>query len=100
MMVGFHYNHEILILEPLSLYGEGNYALTDVKDVDVTDAFLGLNHRIKLCQNEETYQECMKKEYIKKGLELCGCTPFKLRDYTKKVIQESTSICNILAPEQ
>ena len=30
----------------------------------------------------------MKKEYLKKGFELCGCTPFKFRDYTKKVIQE------------
>ena len=71
--------------EPLILYGEGDYALTDVKKVVVTKAFMNLDEGIKNCQNIETYKDCLAKEYIIMGLEMCNCTPFELRNYSKSV---------------
>ena len=71
--------------EPLSLFGEGNYALTDVKEIVGTEAFLSLDEGIKLCQDFETYQDCMTKEYIKNGVEKCSCTPYELRNFSKTV---------------
>ena len=73
--------------EPLILYGKGDYALTAVQEIDVTEDFLNLNKQGTHhdCQNVETYQECQSKEYIKMGLEKCNCTLYALRDFSKKV---------------
>ena len=67
------------------LYGEGNYALTDIKEIDVTKPFMNLNNRLKLCQDTETQADCRSREYKRKGAVECGCTPFSIRDFTKQV---------------
>ena len=72
-------------IEPLILLGEGNYALTAIKEIDTTEAFLNLDEEIKNCQNVETYQKCQVREYINMGLEKCNCTPYELRNFSKKV---------------
>ena len=69
----------------MKLFGEGNYALSAIKEVDVTDAFLGLDEEDKLCQNVETFLECQANEFIKIGLEKCNCTPYEIRDFSKTV---------------
>ena len=74
-----------LIKEPLLLFGEGNYALTAIKEIDMTEAFMNLDEETRNCQNVETYQECQAKEYIKMGLEKCNCTPYVMRDFSMKV---------------
>ena len=74
-----------IIKELLTRFGEGNYALTDIKEVDTTEAFLKLDEEIKDCQNVETYQECQTRDYIKMGLEKCNCTPYELRNVSKYV---------------
>ena len=71
--------------EPLILYGEGDYALTDIKEVKVTKSFLRLNEIIQQCQDEETLEDCQAKEYLKIGKEKCSCTPFEFRDFSKEV---------------
>jgi hypothetical protein len=71
--------------EPLILFGEGNYALTAVKEIDGTEEFLGLDEEIKRCQDRESFQECQAREYIKNGLEKCKCTPYEMRNYSKTV---------------
>ena len=71
------------VKEPLSLADEGNYALTAVKDIDVTEIFLGLDEKQKHCQNEETAEDCWMKIYFKEGFEKCKCTPYGLRTYSK-----------------
>ena len=71
--------------EPLILFGEGNYALTAVKEIDGTEEFLRLDEGIKHCQNRETFQECQAKEYIKDGLVKCKCTPYEMRNYSQTV---------------
>ena len=73
------------ITEPLILFGEGNYALTDIKQIETTDAFHSVDEEIKNCQNMETTQECEAREFIKLGLDRCHCTPYHLRNFTKDV---------------
>jgi hypothetical protein len=45
------------------LEGEGNYALTSVKEIDGTEAFLALDDDIKLCQNKELLADCSSREF-------------------------------------
>ena len=78
----------LLNIEPLIRYGEGNYALTAIREIDTTAAFLSLGEDIIDCQNMETYQECQARDYIKMGLEQCKCTPYQLRNFSKKVIKD------------
>ena len=46
------------------MYGEGNYALTAVKEVSVTQSFLGLKEEDKKCQNLESLEDCSTKSYV------------------------------------
>ena len=71
------------VKEPHSLSGEGNYALTAVKEIYGTDAFLGLDEKTKLCQIEETLEDCWMKSYFKEGSDKCKCTPYGMRNYSK-----------------
>ena len=81
------------VKEPLSLSGEGNYALTAVKEIAVTEAFLGLDEKDKKCQSEETPEDCWMKNYLKEGLNNCKCTPYGLRNYSKvEVIKKYINI--------
>ena len=73
------------VLEPLLLFGEGTYALTSVKEMTGTDSFLELDEKIKLCQTRETVEDCLAKDFLKKGLAKCKCITFRLRNYTKEV---------------
>ena len=65
-------------LEPLKLYGEGNYALTSVKEVKVTSSFLSMSEEKRNCQNEERYEDCATREYLKRVKEICSCIPENL----------------------
>ena len=79
------YNDILLhfIKEPLSLSGEGTYALSVVKEIDVTEAFLNLDEKTKMCQNEETVEDCWMKNHFKEGIKKCKCIPYGLRNYSK-----------------
>ena len=46
------------------MYGEGNYALTAVKEVSVTKSFLGLSSEDKKCQNLESLEDCSTRSYL------------------------------------
>ena len=65
-------------LEPLKLYGVGNYALTSVKEVKVTSSFLSMSAEKRNCQNEERYEDCATEEYLKRVKEICSCIPENL----------------------
>ena len=66
------------ISEPLKLVGEGKYNLNAVKEIKVTDSYLGLDMKDKGCQNEEPQGECITKHFISTLLKDCGCLPLKL----------------------
>ena len=46
------------------MYGEGNYALAAVKEVSVTQSFLGLKEEDKKCQNLESLEDCSTRSYL------------------------------------
>ena len=69
---------------PIRVYGEGDYALTDVKEVVGTDEYITLAKKKGLC-TEAGYQACLNTDYKRRGLEKCDCTPYFLRNYSKQV---------------
>ena len=68
------------LLEPLKLYGEGEYKLDGLKQIVVTESYLGLNEYIRGCQNEEAFEVCTTKLYREAFIDKCNCLPFHVND--------------------
>ena len=64
---------------PISVYGEGSYAISAVKEIKVTDEFLGLDEDVRKCQNKEALENCTARQYRNTVLEQCQCIPFALK---------------------
>ena len=64
------------------LSGEGNYALSVIKEVEVTDDFLGLQLPTRKCQNDEKYEDCTTRKYLTKLENECHCVPYRLKNFT------------------
>ena len=62
----------------MKLIGAGEYNINAIKEIIVTDSYLGLDQSIKRCQNEESLSQCSTKHYIDTVLKQCGCLPFTL----------------------
>ena len=62
-------------LDPVRLDGEFQFNLQSLKEVSVTDSFLGLDVHSRKCQNVETFNDCKTKLYIEKMMQKCGCLP-------------------------
>ena len=78
------------------LIGEGKYNLDALKEVKVTESFLGLD--MNYCQNVEPIQECEGRHYKNSLLQHCGCLPLRIAIYKNvsirgKNIQMITKIC-------
>ena len=72
--------------EPVSLSGEGLYALSEVKEIAVTDSFLSLDEQTKACQNQITLEDCWMQNYFTEGIKKCKCTPYALRNYSREQV--------------
>ena len=66
----------------VNLYGEGQYVMSDVKQIDATEAFLNLDEKIRGCQNEITLEDCWVKKYFKDGIDKCQCIPYSFKNYS------------------
>ena len=66
----------------MKLKGEGNYIITNVKEIKVTKDFLDLDVETKGCQNQETLEECITNKYFSAVTNQCNCVPFSLRNYS------------------
>ena len=42
----------------MQLVGEGEYNLDSLKEIDVTDHYLGLDENVKMCQHNEALHNC------------------------------------------
>ena len=62
----------------MKLIGEGIYNLNAVKEIKVTESYLGLDIKYRDCQSEEAIEECTTKHYIENLLRKCGCVPFQI----------------------
>ena len=67
-----------MFTEPLQLFGDGNYALSNVKEIKVSESFLNLESKVKKCQTQELLEECTSRQFMEKMIEGCNCTPFGL----------------------
>ena len=74
------------IQDPYRGYGAGDYALTDVKKIEETEDYKALadaSHPPRCSRTR--FHDCAMSGYLETGLQLCNCTPFYLRNYTKQV---------------
>ena len=85
-MNGFTFNFSHL--DPLELFGEGQYNLNNIKEISVTDSFMGLDRASRKCQNIETYTDCKTRLYVEHLRKECGCLPLFLK-LTEKVEYKS-----------
>ena len=68
-----------MILDPVSLFGEGQYNLHSMKEISVTDSFMRLDGDTIQCQNVETYDDCKTRLHVRQLRQECGCLPLSLR---------------------
>ena len=80
---------------PVKLIGEGEYNLDDLKEIKVTEDFLGLPEFVRGCKNGEPVENCETEQYIGTMIKECHCVPFYLR-----LADEAASICSSSKEEQ
>ena len=66
-------------LDAVEIFEEGQYNLNNLKEITVTDSFIGLDREIKHCQDVVAYDECKAKSYVEILRQECGCLPLALR---------------------
>ena len=59
--------------------GEGKYNLNALKEIDVTESYLGLDQDVRGCQNKESFHNCTTRKYIDTLRDKCGCIPLNIR---------------------
>ena len=67
-----------IILEEVKLIGEGEYNLNALKEIKVTDSYLGLDQDVRQCQDDEPLNNCTTRQYLDNMLGKCGCLPFNI----------------------
>ena len=72
-------------LDPVGLFGEGQYNLHSMKEISVTDSFMGLDRDTRRCQNVEKESDCKTRLYAAHLRKECGCLPLSL-GLSRKVI--------------
>ena len=75
------------------MHGEGDYALTSVKEMVYTSEFILLDEKVRGCQNKETVQECETKKYLDNLIKTCNCTPYHLMNGNKNVSNKTVPNC-------
>ena len=50
-----------------------------LKEIRVTESYLGLDQDVRDCQHEEPYDNCTTRHYLHALLEECGCLPLTVR---------------------
>ena len=69
------YDIAFQLLDPVRLIGEFQFNLQSLKQISVTDSFLGLDVNSRKCQNVRTFNDCKTMLYIEKMRYECGCLP-------------------------
>ena len=73
----------IIIVEAVNLIGEGEYNLNVLKEIRVTESFLGLDQDVRQCQHKEPLNNCTTRQYLDTFLGECGCLPLNIRLFHK-----------------
>ena len=65
--------------EPTKMTGEGEYNLNVLKEIMVTESYLGLDQNTRKCQKLEPLHNCTTRQYFDVTFKKCGCLPFNMR---------------------
>ena len=65
------------------------YNLNNIKEIKVTEDFLGLSKTIRRCEKYESYDDCKTKNYIDALMKSCKCLPFAIREADKVILFEN-----------
>ena len=76
--------HTNFYLEPIDLDIGNEYNLNVIKEITATSSFLSMDRNVKICQVNETFDECVTRKYIEGFIKKCKCLPLDLR-LTEKV---------------
>ena len=79
----------------MGLYGEGQYNFLSLKEISVTESFMGLDRDTINCQNIETFDDCKTRLYIETLRKDCGCVPISLLSKKAKRPGKSFPINNL-----
>ncbi len=66
------------LLDPVTLTGEGQYNFNSIKQIDVTESFLGIDQEFTKCQNKEPLDDCMTNNYFIEVKKKCKCLPYAI----------------------
>ena len=61
------------------MFGEGGYNLAELREIRVTESYLGLDQDVRNCQNDEPYMNCTTRQYVDTILKDCGCLPLNMK---------------------
>lgn len=61
------------------MIGEGEYNINNIKEIQVTNSYLGKDQNVRKCQHEEPTFNCTTKLYLDTVLGRCGCLPLSIR---------------------
>ena len=75
---------------PIVLEGEGHYALTAIKDIKVTEEFVGLGQEITRCQTKEFRADCVTRKHREQILRSCHCAPLYIRHHFPHQVQTAS----------
>ena len=71
------------IVETVKLIGEGEYNLNALKEIRVTESYLGLDQAIRKCQDKEPLNNCTTRKYLDTLLGECECLPLNIKTFQK-----------------
>ena len=71
------------IAETVKFIGEGEYNLFALKEIRVTESYLGLEKEKRGCQNLEPIDNCTTRQYHDTIIGECGCLPLNIRILTE-----------------
>ena len=63
---------------PLVLSGDGHFSLSGVKEVRVSQEFVGLGQEITSCQTARSRADCLTGDYLARAMETCHCAPLSI----------------------
>ena len=52
-----------------------------VKEIKVTEDYLGLEEETRKCQNQESFEECTTRGYLEMIQKDCNCVPYGLNTF-------------------
>ena len=72
-------NIKLYFEEPVILIGEGKYNINHLKEIKVTEDYLGLDQNVRKCQHNKPLQDCTTKHYFDTIMGKCGCIPLSVK---------------------